>query len=158
MTTVMEQKIKTNDPAAHLTAKLARVRLGTQYALHFPDVVKEPTGRIDERTNKPEMRVLYAFGEETYRGGPGYVVDWSHPLERLWCKGQEHKLENVPDDELAQASPSPLGHPQAILAMAQPAKDEEKKKLAEKQAAADAARKNASAAAPTKRFKETEGS
>lgn len=154
----MEPTIKKpKDPAEHLTARLVRVRLGTQFALHFPDEVKEPTGRIDERTGKPEMRRLYAFGEETYRGGPGYVVDWSHPLERLWCKGQEAKLENVPEDELASTVPSPLGHPQAILAMSQPQRDEDKRKLAEKQAAADEARKKASAAQPTKRFKEIEG-
>lgn len=145
---------------AHLTAPLVRVRLGTDFHLHFPDRrIEEPTGKFDESNPpKPIMRVLFDFGEETHRGGAGYVVDWTQPLERLWCKGQEHKLENVPEAELETTTASPVMHPQAIRALAQPKVDAARDELAKKQAAEDASRraKPASAQQPVKRFKEIE--
>lgn len=45
-----------------------------------------------------------------YRGRAGYVVDWTLPWERDWCKGQEYKLEPAPDD----AEPSKITLKQAI--------------------------------------------
>ena len=34
--------------------------------------------------------------ESRYRGGAGYVVDLSAPMEAEWCAGQLHKLEDAP--------------------------------------------------------------
>lgn len=43
-----------------------------------------------------------------------YVVDWSDPVEREVCKGQEYKLEPAPDD----AEPTPITSRPALKAMA----------------------------------------
>lgn len=148
-----------DEPGAHLTAPLVRVRMGTDYHLHLPDRrIEEPTGKFDQSMPpRPIMRVLFDFGQDTYRGSAGYVVDWTQPLERLWCKGQEFKLENVPEAELASAKPTPHTHPQAVIALQKPAVDAERKALADKQAAEDTARKTkGSAQQPVKRFKEIE--
>lgn len=130
----------TADPAAHLTARLVRVRPGTAYVLHFIDRVVEWTGKTDER-GKRIMHTTFDFGEDTYRGGPGYVVDWTEPLERVWCRGQEHKLENVPEAELATTVANPHTNPIALRALQKPAREAEKQALADKQAEHDAQRK-----------------
>lgn len=77
---------------------MLQVRLNTKYYLHYPRTVANPI--------EP-------------RGGPGYVVDDTHPLEVVlneegevvggWLHGQMHKMEPAPEGavaapyELAQA-------------------------------------------------------
>ena len=44
-----------------------------------------------------------ASSDNTFRGDPGYVVDFDAPLEREWCAGQEHKFDDAPAGSVASA-------------------------------------------------------
>lgn len=133
----------TNERAAHLHGPLVRVKVGSAYFLHWPsDFAQDAQGT-------------------RARGGEGYVLDWSSPHEREWCKGQEHKLEDVPDALIATAKLGAIEHPQAkrIFAAEQAARD--KAELAAKQKAGDEDRtakpaQNATRM-PRKTFAEKEG-
>ena len=63
---------------------------------------------MDLRQVKPSEHLLWpqsVAGQDTsYRGGAGYVVDLSAPLEREWCVGQMHKLAPAGDGVTAASA------------------------------------------------------
>lgn len=141
MATATEQNKKL-DPAAHLHGPLVRVKVGSGYFLHWPKEFAQ-----DSQGTRA-------------RGGEGYVLDWTSAHEREWCKGQEHKLEDVPDAQIATATLGPIEHPQAkrIFAAEQAARD--KAELAAKQKSNDDERAKPQQNAtrmPKKTFAEREG-